>query len=67
MELERMKQFVSGVWIVVVGILGLVISVGTVPGWLLLAAIAFGPPVIIALLWNRPAQTISESIRHARR
>ena len=67
MQLERTKHLVAVTWILGTVILGLVTGVGTLPGWGLLAAVAFGPPLVMLLLWKSPPQTMTESINQARR
>jgi hypothetical protein len=67
MELEDTKRIVGAAWILVAGVAGFVANITSVTGWGLLASLGFGPPLIMLLLWKNPPQTISESIREARR
>ena len=66
MDLVQAKQIAAGAWILVAGVLGLVANVNSVTAWVLLAAVGFGPPLIMLLLWHTPTPTLSESIQHAR-
>jgi hypothetical protein len=67
MELEHTKRAIAAAWIVVAGVAGFVANITSVTAWIVLAALGFGPPLIMLLLWRNPPQTISESIQEARR
>ncbi len=57
----------SALWLtaaVVIGVVGGVTSSGAI---LTLAALGCLPPLALLLLWNDPAQTMSESIREGLR
>jgi hypothetical protein len=47
------------------------VTVGLAPmsaaAWVLLAAVAVLPPLVLLLLWNTPSETTSESIQRALR
>jgi hypothetical protein len=67
MELEHTKPAIAAAWIVAAGVAGFVANITSVTAWVVLAALGFGPPLIMLLLWRNPPQTISESIQEARR
>jgi hypothetical protein len=67
MRVELMKRTIAVGWIIAIGILALGANVTSLPAWVFLVAVAFGPPVTMLLLWKNPPQTISESIHQARR
>jgi hypothetical protein len=67
MELENTKRVVAAAWILVAGVAGFVANITSITAWGLLAAVGLGPPLIMLLLWKNPPQTMSESIREARR
>jgi hypothetical protein len=66
MQLQRLKMTISTLWMLTAVVIALVTDLST-SGWLALASFALLPPLAMLLLWNEPAQTISESIRQARR
>ena len=59
-------MIVAGLWIVTALAVALAIGPSLVSG-LVLAAFGLLPPLAILLLWNEPAQTMSERIREAQR
>jgi hypothetical protein len=66
MPLQYMKMIIAGLWIVTALVIAIAIGPSLVSG-LLLAALGLLPPLAILLLWNEPAQTMSERIRDAQR
>ena len=66
MQLEPIKMIICGVWALAVFAMAMAVNVSGVG---LVAAAAFGllPPLALLLLWNEPAQTMSEVINKARR
>ena len=66
MELQHIKRAISTLWVLTAVAIALVANLSG-SGWIALASLGLLPPLAILLLWNEPAQTISESIRHARR
>ena len=67
MQHEPTKRALAAAWILAMGVAGFVANITSIRGWLLLAAVAFGPPLVTLFLWKAPPQTMSESIREARR
>lgn len=66
MTLHYIKMTMSALWVLI----AVVIAIVTDPSWpalIVLAALGLLPPLALFLLWNDPAQTISESIHEARR
>jgi hypothetical protein len=66
MTLEHIKMTIAGLWILTAVVIAIVVD----PSWagrITLAAFGFLPPLAILLLWNDPAQTMSERIHEARR
>jgi hypothetical protein len=66
MQLQRIKTIAACLWIgtafVIAGAVELSWTGGTA-----LAAFGVLPPLALLLLWNEPPQTLSETIREARR
>jgi hypothetical protein len=59
---------VSAVWALIATVIAIALAVDM--SWtkgLMLAGFGLLPPLAILLLWNEPAQTLSESINDARR
>ena len=67
MPLKYLKVSISVVWILAVCVIGVATGVASALGWAVLAGVALTPVLIIQRLWNPPLQTMSESIREARR
>ena len=67
MQLEHTKAMLAGAWILAAIVLGVVGGVTSVGARLVLAGVALVPPLAILLFWHGPSQTMSESIRQARR
>jgi hypothetical protein len=67
MDLKHMKRVVAAAWILGAGIVGLVANVSSLPAEVILAVLAFGPPLVMLRLWKPPQQTIAESVQEARR
>jgi hypothetical protein len=67
MPLEYTKAIFAISWILAVCAVGFTAGATSVSGWSALAVIAVLPPVVMLLLWNDPPQSMSESIREARR
>ena len=66
MDLQRIKMTVSAAWILIALAIAIIAGPSFIGG-LLLAAFGLLPPLALLLLWNDPAQTMSESINEARR
>ena len=66
MPLQYTKMIIAGLWILTALVIAIAIGPSLVSG-LLLAAFGLLPPLAILLLWNEPAQTMSERIRDAQR
>jgi hypothetical protein len=67
MELQHYKVAVVTVW--VLGVCTVGITAGVTSAWALtvLAVVAVLPPIVMLQLWHEPQQSMSESIREARR
>ena len=66
MELQHIKKTVAGLWLLTAVVIAIVID----PSWIggiTLAVFGVLPPLAMLVLWNDPAQTMSERIREARR
>ena len=57
---------VSALWVLTAVVIAIVADVSWSRG-IALATFGLLPPLAILLLWNDPAQTVTESIREARR
>jgi len=66
MQIQPIKMIVGGVWALAVFAIAMAFDVSGL-GVLAVAAFALLPPLALLLLWNEPAQTMSESINQARR
>lgn len=64
-ENNRTKLYFA--WAIVVGLAALAIGIHSVSNWIAVACLAFVPPLVARSFWRTPDQTISESIRDARR
>ena len=64
MTLQNIKMIVSGVWMLTALVIVIVADVSWLAG-IAIAALGVLPPLALLLLWNEPAQTMSESIRKA--
>jgi hypothetical protein len=68
MRLQQIKMSVSAVWVLIATLIAIALPVDM--SWtkgLMLAGFGLLPPLAILLLWNEPAQTMSERINNARR
>jgi hypothetical protein len=68
MNLQQIKMSVSALWVVIATVIAIALAVDM--SWtkgLMLAGFGLLPPLAILLLWNEPAQTMSQSINDARR
>ena len=64
-ENNKTQLFVA--WAIVVCLVALSIGINSVSNWVVVACLAVVPPFVARSFWRAPAQTISESIRDARR
>lgn len=67
MQTDHVKAALMGVWILAVGVFGYVSGTTSLAAWTAFAAVSLTLPVVITKLWRAPAQSMSESIREARR
>jgi len=67
MSSENYKTQLFVAWAVVVCLVALAIGTNSVTSWMVVASLAVVPPLVARIFWRAPAQTISESIRDARR
>jgi Cu/Ag efflux pump CusA len=63
MQDKHMKTAVIGTWVLACGVIGLLLSVSSATGWILLIGSTVVPPLVLLQMWRPPAQTMSESIR----
>jgi uncharacterized membrane protein YhdT len=64
---ENTKALLFVGWVIVVCLAAFAIGITSVPNWLVVACVAVVPPLVARSFWHAPEQTISESIRDARR
>ena len=64
-ENNKTQLFVA--WAIVVCLVALAVGINSVSSWIVVAAVAVVPPFVARSFWRAPDQTISESIRDARR
>jgi hypothetical protein len=67
MQLLSIRAVLAAAWVLAVCAGGIVGNVNSLPGWSALAAVAVLPPIVAMWRWHDPPQTLSESIREARR
>ena len=67
MQLESIKSVGATVWVSAVSLAGIAANVKSFSGWSILAGLAVLPPLVVLWRWSAPRQTMSESIREARR
>jgi hypothetical protein len=66
MELHTIKRTIAAAWVVLTLIAALMVQV-TWPLQFAIAAVGLLPPLALLLLWNEPAQTMTQAISEARR
>jgi hypothetical protein len=66
MQLEHIKMTISGVWVLTALVIATLVH-PTTRGAILLGSLGLLPPLVLLLVWNHPAQTMSERIDEARR
>ena len=64
-ENNKTQLFVA--WTIVVCLVALAIGINSVSNWVIVACLAVVPPLVARSFWRAPDQTISESVRDARR
>jgi uncharacterized membrane protein YhdT len=64
---ENTKTLLFVAWVIVVCVAALALGIASVPNWMVVACVAVVPPLVARSFWHAPEQTISESIRDARR
>ena len=65
---ENNKTLFFMAWAIVVCLVAFTIGIHySVSNWIIVAAVAVVPPLVARSFWRTPDQTISESIRDARR
>jgi len=67
MRLQHIKMMLATLWVLTAVVVGVAAGVASGGGLVALAALGLLPPLGMLLLWNDPAQTLSESINKARR
>lgn len=67
MQLQQIKYVVTAGYVAGICATGLVGGVTSTRGWVAVGAFALLPTLALLMLWNHPAQTLSEAIRAARR
>ena len=67
MPLQYIKMTLAALWVMLSIVVGVVAHVTSAPGLVALVAFTVLPILAMVLLWNEPAQTLSESIREGRR
>ena len=65
MKLEKVSLLAAGGWVLAWTGMAFLVHVGSTMGWVLLVGGGLIPPCILLRIWQRPPQTMSESIRDA--
>jgi hypothetical protein len=66
MQLQSIKMIVSALWVLTALVIAITVNLSW-RGDIALAVLGLVPPLVILVWWKDPAQTMSESIREARR
>lgn len=64
---DNNKTLLFVAWAIVVCLAALTIGITSVSNWIVVLSLALVPPLVARSFWRAPDQTISESIRNARR
>jgi len=64
---DTVKTLLFIAWAIGVLLVAMTIGVTSVLNWVVVACVAVAPPLVVRTFWRAPEQTISESIRKARR
>jgi hypothetical protein len=67
MQLQHTKATVAALWVLGAGMTAVAAGVTSPGGLALVAGFGLVPPVLMLRWWSEPPQTLSESIREARR
>ena len=67
MQLKNIKVTIAVTYVVTVALAGVAGGLRSPSGWTALTALALLPAGALLTLWRDPTQTLSESIRQARR
>ena len=64
---DKTKTLLFVAWSIAVFLAAIAIGITSVPNWVVVACVAFVPPLVVRSFWHAPEQTTSESIHEARR
>ena len=64
-ENNKTQLFVG--WALVVCVAAVALGISSISNWIVVASVGMVPPLVARSFWRVPGQTISESIRDARR
>lgn len=64
---ENKKTQIFVAWAILVCLAALALGIHSVSNWVVVASLAVVPPLVARSFWRVPDETISESIRDARR
>jgi hypothetical protein len=67
MPSESIKTLAFVAWAVGVCVAAIAAGVTSVPYWIIVVGAAVVPPLVVRQFWRAPEQTLSESIRDARK
>jgi hypothetical protein len=60
------KTLLFVAWAIVICLSAVALNVTSVPWWMAVACVATVPPIVAAIFWRAPEQTLSETIHSAR-
>ena len=63
MKLQYKKAICAAAWVCIVCSVGLLVQLTSRTAWIVIAALAVLPPLVMMRYWNDPPQSMSESIR----
>ena len=67
MTLKTIKATIAALWVFAMGTAALVANVTSFSSWLVLVGCAIVPPIVMMRYWNRPEQSMSQSIQQVLR
>ena len=67
MEKELTKAALTAIWLLAMVVIAYGANITSTASWIALVSLTVIPPIVMWRFWHDPPQTMSESIREARR